>query len=452
MCSEALRLRLTHPTAPKMFRRSRQNLASWFTVSMGSVLIGFAGVLYVTETQDQRQALDQRLYEICQTMAAAVEDGSYQDRQRIDLESVPLLGEEALPFSTMLVYARWYGADQRLIQFYGAIPPERIGNEFGFETIQDTAQNTTQNSKPYSAIAPVRLRQLTLPVFENQVLIGYLQVATPLTEIEADLWELRLVLVMTLVITLGLVTWIGWILGGLAMQPIRQSYDQLQQFTGDASHELRTPLAAIINHAQVGLMDLNNPDQQKLRLEKIMHGAEAMGKLVGDLLLLARSEGKLSPDDLQRVDLIQLLRHVAADYSSQAHAQKLDWMTMLPDLPLYVQAQPDLLRRAIANLLSNAIQYTAAGSSICLTAQPHNRTVVIQIKDTGSGISPEDLPHIFKRFYRVDKTRSRHTGGFGLGLAIVEQIIHAHHGQIAVESQLEQGTTVRIALPLSIQT
>lgn len=426
-----------------MFRRSRQNLASWFTVSMGSVLIGFAGVLYITEAQDQRQALDQRLYELCQTMAAAVEDGSYQDRQRIDLENVPLLGEEASPFSTMLVYARWYDSDQKLIQFYGAVPPTQLNDEFGFETIRDTAHN--------SAIAVPnlpRLRQLTLPVFEDQVLIGYLQVATPLTEIEADLWELRLVLVITLVITLGLVTWIGWMLGGLAMQPIRQSYDQLQQFTGDASHELRTPLAAIINHAQVGLMDLTNPDEQKLRLEKIMRGAEAMGKLVGDLLLLARSEGKLSPDDLQRVDLVALLRHLATEYGSQAHDQKLAWTATLPDTPLYVQAQPDLLQRAIANLLSNAIQYTAAGDSIHLKVAPHNRTVVLEVQDTGSGISADELPHIFERFYRVDKTRSRHTGGFGLGLAIVEQIIQAHHGQIRVESQLERGTTVRITLPL----
>lgn len=427
-----------------MFRRSRQNLASWFTVSMGSVLIGFAGVLYVAEAQDQRQALDQRLYEICQTMAAAIEDGSYQDRQRIDLENVPLLGEEALPFSTMLVYARWYDSDQKLIQFYGAIPPRQINDEFGFETIRNPAQN--------SAIAvpnPSRLRQLTLPVFEDQILIGYLQVATPLTEIEADLWELRLVLVITLVITLGLVTWIGWMLGGLAMQPIRQSYDQLQQFTGDASHELRTPLAAIINHAQVGLMDLANPDEQKLRLEKIMRGAEAMGKLVGDLLLLARSEGKLSTDDLQPTDLVQLLRHLAAEYSSQALAQGIGWTATLPDAPLYVQAEADLLQRAIANLLSNAIQYTAAGGSIHLTAQPQHRTVVLEVKDTGAGISAEDLSHIFERFYRVDKTRSRHTGGFGLGLAIVEQIIQAHHGQITVESQLDQGTTVRVMLPLS---
>lgn len=443
-----------------MFRRSRQNLASWFTVSMGSVLIGFAGVLYVLEAQDQRQALDQRLYEICQTMAAAVEDGSYQDRQRIDLEDVPLLGEEALPFPTMLIYARWYGADRRLIQFSGSVPPQQLGDRFGFETISNLAQATALGQSPNAAqiggrepaIAGSRLRQLTLPVFEDQVLIGYLQVATPLTAIEADLWELRLVLVITVLISLGVITWIGWLLGGLAMQPIRQSYDQLQQFTGDASHELRTPLAAIINHAQVGLMDLTNPDEQKRRLEKIMRGAELMGKLVGDLLLLARSEGKLSPDSLERVDVVPILQHLAAEYSSQARAQGITWSATLPDAPLntplYVQAKSDLLQRAIANLLSNALQYTATGGSISLTAHVHNRSLVIEVQDTGAGISDEDLPQIFERFYRVDKMRSRHTGGFGLGLAIVEHIIQAHHGQIAVESQLGQGTTVRITLPL----
>ncbi|MGP1382085.1 MAG: sensor histidine kinase [Thainema sp.] len=438
-----------------MFRRSRENLASWFTVSMGSVLIGFAGVIYVVEAQDQRQVLDQRLYEICQLMAAAVEDGSYQDRQRVDLEDVPILGEEALPFPTVLVYARWYGPDQELIQFYGPIPPERIEDGFGFATIKHRAIAPAQIPPFQAAPAqinssqdrPARLRQLTLPVFEDHVLIGYLQVAAPLTAIEADLWELRLVLVIAVVVTLGLVTWIGWMLGGLAMQPIRQSYDQLQQFTGDASHELRTPLAAIINHAQVGLMDLANPDEQKLRLEKIIQGAESMAKLVGDLLLLARSEGKLSPDHLHSVDLIQILQHLAADYREQARDRSLDWAVTLPEPPLYVQAQSDLLQRAIANLLSNAIQYTASGG-IHLSAQRQDRTAVIQVKDTGMGIDADQLPHIFERFYRVDKARSRRTGGFGLGLAIVEQIIHAHHGQIAVSSQLDQGTTVRVTLPL----
>ncbi len=438
-----------------MFRRSRENLASWFTVSMGSVLIGFAGAIYVVEAQDQRQVLDQRLYEICQLMAAAVEDGSYQDRQRVDLEDVPLLGEEALPFPTVLVYARWYGPDQKLIQFYGPVPPERINDGFGFTTIQQDAiapaqlasSQTTSAQGLSSQATSSRLRQLTLPVFEDQVLIGYLQVAVPLTPIEADLWELRLVLIIAVMITLGLITWIGWLLGGLAMQPIRQSYNQLQQFTGDASHELRTPLAAIINHAQVGLMDLENPDEQKVRLEKIMHRAESMGKLVGDLLLLARSEGKLSSDNLHRVDLIQLVQNLDMEYGPQARRQGLTWTVALPNTRLYVQAQPDLLQRAIANLISNALQYTTSGS-IHLSAQQQDRSAVIQVKDTGMGISADQLPHIFERFYRVDKARSRRTGGFGLGLAIVEQIVHAHQGYLTVSSQPNHGTTVRITLPL----
>lgn len=446
-----------------MFNRSRQDLAYWFTLSMGSILIVFAGALYFLETKDQMRSFDQRLYAICQFMAAGVEDGNYQNRKRIELEDVPVLGSDVLPLDTALVFARWYSPQGELIQFFGEIPPNQLRDAPGFETLSKGVGLNSVRTPPSDgspqALAPLtplaaptphepstRLRQLTLPVYQERQLIGYLQVAVPLTPVDQALAQLRWFLVFGVPAALGAIGFTGWVLGGLAMQPIRQSYDQLQRFTSDASHELRAPLAAIINNAQAGLIDLTDPQEQKLRLEKIISRAESMGTLIGHLLFLARHEGRLQPDSLSSVNLMSLLQSIAQDYSQQAIDKGLDFRCELSDPTLTINAEPHLLRQAVVNLLSNAIHYTPAGGNIRLIADRQAQRVMIRVEDTGVGLAAEDLPHIFERFYRVDKARSRHTGGFGLGLAITQQIVEAHGGKITVKSQPDRGTSFQILL------
>jgi two-component system, OmpR family, manganese sensing sensor histidine kinase len=456
-----------------MFNRSRQDLARWFTLSMGSILILFAGILYFLEAKEQMRSFDQNLYDICQYMAAAVEDGNFQDRRRIDLEDVPVLGGDVLPLNTNLIFVRWYSPERELVQFFGEIPSRQLESESGFQTIlkensatasrtatpprellqldgllsENHASNDASNDSPDAEI--VRLRQLTLPVYQDSVLIGYLQVAVPLAPIDESLAQLRWFLVFGVPIALGAIALTGWVLGGLAMRPIRQSYDQLQRFTADASHELRAPLAAIINNAQAGLMDLNDPQEQQLRLEKIISRAESMATLVGHLLFLARNEARLKPNSLRTVDLTHLLRSLTAEYTPQAAAKELQLICELPEQLLMLRAELALLRQAITNLLTNALQYTPAGGTVTLSAVQQPQQIVIRVQDTGVGISSEDLPHIFERFYRADKVRSRHTGGFGLGLAIVQQIIQAHQGKITATSKIGEGTTFQIELPLN---
>lgn len=426
-----------------MFNQSRRNLARWFTLSMGSILVLFAGILYFLETKDQLRTFDQELYNTSRLMAAGVEDGLYQERQRISLEDVPILGGEALPFDSDIVYARWYTPQKRLLQFFGATASERLESRLGFQTVQLSAHSSASFS------LNTRLRQLTLPVFQNGQLIGYLQIAASLMPVEETLWSLRLFLIVGVPIALSIISLTGWILGGLAMQPIRQSYEQLQRFTADASHELRTPLTAIRNNAQFGLLEPIDPNQQYSSLENIDRIAESMGMLVRDLLFLARHQGQLEPEALQVINLLSWLGLLIEEYTHQAQAKGLQFTSELPEQSVMLSMNPDLMRQAVTNLLSNACRYTPSGGRIGLRVFLQSRWVAIEVHDTGIGIPEVDLPHIFERFYRVDSVRSRQTGGFGLGLAIAKQIVQVHGGQLTVASRLGEGSTFQIQLPFT---
>ncbi|MBD3887492.1 HAMP domain-containing histidine kinase [Phormidium tenue FACHB-886] len=422
-----------------MFNRSRRNLAHWFTLSMGSILLVFTALLYLREARDRLRFFDQALYNTCRVMASGVQETGHQNQEEIDLENVPLLGSDAILLNTNLVFARWYTPEKQLMQFVGSIPPLQLTGEIGFETIRGEQFN----------LPGTQLRQLTLPVYQEGRLLGYLQVAESLAPVEAPLRQLQLFLVVGVPCTLAAITLAGWLLGGAAMQPIRQSYQQLQQFTADASHELRAPLAGIVSNAQVGLMEPIDPQEQTTRLKTISAVAESMGFLVNHLLFLARHEGALPVEALQSVNLASLLQPVIAEYDQQAKSKGLKFVAHLPDRPLMLKAEPDLLRQAVVNLLSNACRYTPLDGTVELYVASQLRWAVIRVKDTGIGITEADLPRIFDRFYRADKVRSRQTGGFGLGLAIARQIIEVHGGHITVTSQVEQGSTFEIRLPLT---
>jgi signal transduction histidine kinase len=415
-----------------MFDRSRRNLARWFTFSMGSILVVFAGVLYYVEAIDELEKLDRLLYRKTRVIATTVKYNRQTDT--VNLENVPLLGNNTRLLDTELAYARWYSLDRQIRQFFGNPGNEQLITSSGLETIKSDA--------PW-------IRQITLPVYQKQELIGYLQIGIPLTTTQNNLAELRLVLSIAVPISLAIIGVTGWVLAGIAMQPIRQAYSQLQRFTADASHELRAPLAAILTNAQVGLITpVRDGSQQIFRLEKITQLVESISTLVSNLLFLARHEGQLATKSLQKLDLTNLLQQIALDYQIAAQEKSLNFTYDLPDRPIQILAEPTLLTQAITNLLTNACKYTLAGGKVELRLFKRSHQAIIEIKDSGVGIPEADLPHIFERFYRVDSDRARQTGGFGLGLAIAKQIIEAHGGEIFVSSQLEKETIFTLQLPL----
>ncbi|MBD2344153.1 sensor histidine kinase [Anabaena subtropica] len=419
-----------------MFNRSRRNLASWFTLAMGGILIVFAAVVYYVKVLDELEKLDRLLYQKTSVMAASVRSELNNGQRKLDLENVPLLGTMVQPMpDSQLVYARWYDEQKQLIQFFGDNPSDRLLVAGGFNTIKIDSK--------------LWLRQVTLPVYQDGLLIGYMQAATPMTYTEAALAEFRLVLAISVPITLGVIALTGWWLGGVAMQPILQSYDYLQRFTADASHELRSPLSAIVSNAQYGLISKStDPEAKRQRLQKIFDIAQSMSTLVNDLLFLARYQGRIPIESLQAVDLKILLLQIKDDYLTHSEAQHLTLIFTLQNHNVTIFGDSNLLRQAVINLLSNACKYTLDGGQVQLQLFTQLHWAVIQVMDNGIGIPQEDLPYIFERFYRVDKKRSRKTGGFGLGLAIAQQIIQSHGGKIYVHSIVKKGTTFQVFLPL----
>ncbi|RMH63584.1 MAG: histidine kinase [Cyanobacteria bacterium J003] len=225
--------------------------------------------------------------------------------------------------------------------------------------------------------------------------------------------------------------------------------DRLARFTANASHELRAPIAAILSHAQVGLLLAQEaPEQCQLRLEKIATLAKFMGQLVNDLLFLARYEGASSPNFTTSFELVTLLEQIAQEWQETCTANH-GFHLELASISAVVRGDRDLIKQAILNLLHNAHRYTPAGGTITLRLEVAERFAVIEVRDTGMGISATALPHIFDYFYRDERVRQRGIHGSGLGLAIVRQIVDLHRGRVAVASQEDQGSTFSISLPLA---
>jgi heavy metal sensor kinase len=229
---------------------------------------------------------------------------------------------------------------------------------------------------------------------------------------------------------------------------LQKAFEREHQFTADASHELRTPLAIMQGEATLALNKERSQEEYRKSLEIISQETAHMSSIINKLLVLSRADSGKERLNARPVDLNRLLTEIASDIEVLCDEKSLHFSLELGD-KITLQADEIKLRELFLNLLDNAVHYTAPGGSISLAMTRNENSVIISVSDTGIGIAEEHLPHIFKRFYRVEKARAQNEGGAGLGLAICQGIAKLHGGIISVQSKLGTGSTFSVSLPIS---
>ncbi len=231
------------------------------------------------------------------------------------------------------------------------------------------------------------------------------------------------------------------------IERLERAFKRQQEFTGDASHELRTPLSVIEAESTLALQRERSPEEYKRSLGTVAQETKHMARIIDQLLRLARADSGTDQKSFAQFDLGELVTEVASDAQILSREKDLKFESGHIE-KLSVYGDIDQLRELLLNLIGNAIRYTPPGGTVGFSLEQKGGEAVITFTDTGIGIPAKDIPHIFDRFYRVDKARSRAEGASGLGLAICRHIAEAHGGSIEVQSEPGKGSTFTVQLPL----
>ena len=217
-----------------------------------------------------------------------------------------------------------------------------------------------------------------------------------------------------------------------------------ERMSDDIAHELRTPLATLQSHMEAMIDGIWEPD--KKRLQSYYEEIIRITSLVNQLGML----GKYQNSKLNRIkyDLCEQIKNVIFNF--QAEFKNKEVRIKFHGNKCYISAEKDKINQVIVNLMSNALKYTPKGGIVIINLKGTSNTAEISVKDTGIGISDDDIPFIFDRFYRADKSRNRLTGGNGIGLAITKTIVELHGGKIIVKSRVNEGSEFVVSLPINI--
>lgn len=464
----------------KLFRRTDFKLTLWyiFTFSMSTLII--FGFLYFRLRHQLIKEIDQFLLdetiEMTRVLSKAPQETLFLMRFEDDV-----MGRKYYPFFFQVLNRE--GTPLYTSKGFGG-----LGYIVSEEVLANARNGKETRERFVSSKRRTPYRIISTPVYQNGELHQIVQIGTHLRFARKNLVHFRNNILVALLIVLALGTLGGWILARRSLSPIgyitsktraitsenlserlqgrgtgdevdelihtinemiarlENSFKQIAEFTADASHELKTPICALRGEAEVLLSQGRSSEEYQEGLAHLIERFDYLNRMINDLILLSKFDSHQA--DLRKIPLRLdlLIRDVVDLFMVLAEQKKIDFlMGTLPE----VRVMGDKLRlqQLFTNLIDNAIKYTEKGS-IQVTLEKNESHAIVKIKDTGIGIPKEEQANIFKRFYRVDKSRSRETGGVGLGLSIAQWITHAHQGKIEVESDLNKGTLLTVYLPL----
>src|SRR5215217_6810801 len=460
-----------------MFDSVRIRLTLWYAGVLALSLIAFALVIYYAAGNIFHERQDESLRSTAQTVASAYIE------ELAEVHSQSKAGQEVLAEITF---------PNRYVQLTDNMgnPIAASANLAGSTIAIPSTVLDEARTRGFSHATINGLRVTVVPLSSDQT-FGFAAVAEPLSVIEDALSELRRDLFAGVLLVLLLASGGGYFLarkslapiasmnsqtqrisaenlsarldvtnsrdelGGLAttindlLARLESSFKEQQRFIADASHELRTPLAVLRGETEVALGKTRTIDEYQESLSLIKDEAERLSRIVEDLFILARQpvdgpatlvNEPLSLDDVVK-DCVRAAQVLAA-------RKGVRLKTEYNSVPVVLSGDDELLKRMVLNLLDNAVKYTPQGGKISVVLARNNGNAEIVVRDTGIGIPVDDQLHVFDRFYRVDKARSRALGGAGLGLSIASWIVAAHGGKIDVDSVPGQGSQFTVQLPL----
>ena len=462
------------------FQSIRFRLTMWYVVILGIILCSFSGFLYFTLSRSLHQYMDAKIKSIAEFVASSY--SSPYAKYGLNLDRII---EDATGRRPTGKFIQILDKKGRIGLKSGSLG--RFQLPISLEALKNASKKrVTFETNRTIGTSPIRI--VTMPIVEGRRITNIVQVASSLEDVEKALKTLLLILSITIPSALAVASVGGHFLANRALRPVNevtntaraitshnlnkririekvkdeighlaetfnemisrldQSFRKIRQFSADASHELKTPLTVLKGEIEVALRRARTEGEYKKILSSNLEEINNMTKIVDDLLLLSRADTGEVPLAKTRIDLSEFLADMQVQAQVLATSKSID-VYFHNSQKIYALADPLRLKSMMLNLIENGIKYSSPGGRIDITLEKENDTAIITVRDHGIGIPQEALPHIFDRFFRVDKARSRKEGGSGLGLSICKWIAEAHSGTISAKSELGRGSDFVVRIP-----
>ncbi len=465
-----------------VFNSIRSRLTTLYVVVLGSTLIIFSTLLYFFLSKRLYESIDNSL----KVSASVVSKTALYKQGRPSLPGLEYFFEQFLGYENMNKFFRIYDESGNVGSLSKNIDASK------FPLTQKAYANAVAGEVTLETInvdETYLIRVITMPVMKNGVLVNLVQVGTSLENLRVTLKNLRFFLWTAVPAVILLTTLVGRFLAGKALKPVSKitetartiaggqdlsmripvaqgkdeigllaetfngmmdrlehSFALMRQFSSDASHELRTPLTVLKGQSELTLTKSSNLDEFQQTLSSNLEEINYMSKILEDLFILSKSDEGEIKLDFDRVNLANLIEEVAKHAEILASEKEVSIRVAYLE-PIEITGDAHRLRQMIWNLLHNGIKYTPTGGEVKISLHDSGNEAYFMVQDNGIGIPQEDLPLIFNRFYRVDKSRSRQARGSGLGLSICKFIVESHKGSIEVQSELGKGSRFKVLLP-----